>query len=167
MKRPPLPAATLPTAQAREQRGSQAKLCTWPPHSPPSLFPVPVSCYDVVFLFFLLFFNYSFFFFLAMQLGAGKRGIQASKPPGMAGWAQQQGVVLWNMSAGKLLCLYWLVRPASHLANTISPCDRATELTLSLQMCATRSCCSVTFHVVLLLCKMYSIQKLYLKKSYY
>ena len=133
MKRPRLPAATLLPAQAGEQRGRRAKLCTWPLQSPPSLFPVPVSCYDVFFFFF--FFNHSFFpFFLAVQYEAGKRGIQALKPPGIAGWAKHRGVELWNMSAGKLLCLYWLVRPASHLANTISPYDSVTEATLSVKI---------------------------------
>lgn len=42
--------ATPAHAEVGGRGGAAAKLCTWPPHRPPSLFPVPVSCYDVVFL---------------------------------------------------------------------------------------------------------------------
>lgn len=56
--------------------GSRAKLCTWPPPSPPTLFPLPVSCYD---------------FF--PPFGAGKRGIQAWKAPGTAASAKHRGIL--------------------------------------------------------------------------
>lgn len=69
MKRPPLAHGTA------RRRGSRAKLCTWPPSSPPTLFPLPVSCYDF------------------SPFGAGKRGIQAWKAPGTAASAKHREIL--------------------------------------------------------------------------
>lgn len=157
MKRPPLPCSSHPPACAsqREEGESSQTLHLASAESAKSL---SCSCFLLwrVFLFFF-FFNFSGVFF--WLFGAGKRSIQALEPPGIAGWAKHQGVVLWNMSPGKLLCLYWLVQPASHLANTISPCDSVTDVTLSVKICETWSCRLATFRIAMYVwvCNMYSI----------
>lgn len=86
--------------------GAAAKLCTWPPHSPPSLFPVPVSCYDVVFLsFFLL----TPFLCALVQV---KEVFKRSVPPGTAGWAEHQGSHALEHVSGQI-SLPLLISPAS------------------------------------------------------
>lgn len=117
------------TTQDSEKRGSPAKLCTWPPLSPPTLFPLPVSCYD--------------FFFLWLYFRAGKRGIQAPKPPGTAGLAKHRGIL---ERLCRLITLPWLISAAS-----LSPCKPNVIMwqwnagNTVIKMCETGLCCFVTF----------------------
>lgn len=73
-------AVALCPAHEVEGGGEGAKLCTWPPpHSPPSLFPVPASCYDIVFLSFSLLTSF------LCALEQVKEVFKRSLPPGTAG----------------------------------------------------------------------------------
>lgn len=127
------PSPSLLQQALREEGVCVCGGCRAEPNSAPGLrrvrqvsFPLPVSCYDV--FFFLSCF--SFFFFLSRPflcaLEQVKEVFKRRCHLGQQVEQSTEGAVLWNMSPGKLVCLYWLVRPASHLANTISPCDTGT-----------------------------------------
>lgn len=139
MKRALLPClqAALPPATSPERSGSVCVCvcggCRAEPNSAPGLrrvrqvsflflFPV-MTCFSFsLFFFFLSFFFAPFLCALEQVKEVFKRRCHLEQQVEQS----TEGAVLWNMSPGKLVCLYWLVRPASHLANTISPCDTGT-----------------------------------------
>lgn len=144
MKRAPLPCSSRPPSRDKPWEkcsgvcvgGRRAE-----PNSAPGLrrvrqvsflflFPV-MTCFSF-FLFFFFFLSRPFLCALEQVKEVFKRRCHLGQQVEQS----TEGAVLWNMSPGKLVCLYWLVRPASHLANTISPCDTGTGgLTLPLKIC--------------------------------